>query len=120
VENAGTKNGRFRGEIFLFVSNQMYLVKHVWCTSFYLVITKFDKSKKTRLSTFLFWTIWFWQLQDKIKEGTKLKDLKIQGVLRHGKGLRGIKEPRWKKSKPKVVATKTGVSGFGYMSIWFF
>jgi hypothetical protein len=45
--------------------------------------------------------------------------LKIQGVLRHGKGLKGIKEPRWKKSKPKAEAAKSGPSDFGYQSIQF-
>jgi hypothetical protein len=39
--------------------------------------------------------------------------------LRHGKGLKGIKEPRWKKSKPKAKVTKTKLSGFGYWSIRF-
>jgi hypothetical protein len=39
--------------------------------------------------------------------------LKIQGVLRHGKGLKGIKEPKWRKSKPKVEAAKTGLFDFG-------
>jgi hypothetical protein len=32
--------------------------------------------------------------------------LKIQGVLRHGKGLTNIKELRWKKSKPKAELQK--------------
>jgi hypothetical protein len=53
-------------------------------------------------------------------EGVKLKDLKIQGVLRHGKILKGIKKPRWKKSKPKAKVTKIGQFSFGYQSIWFF
>jgi hypothetical protein len=34
------------------------------------------------------------------------EDLKIQDVLRHEKGLKGIKEPRWKKSKPEVEVAK--------------
>jgi hypothetical protein len=50
----------------------------------------------------------------------KLEDLKIQGVLRHGKGLRSIKEARWKKSKPKTKAAKTELSDLGYRSIQFF
>jgi hypothetical protein len=53
-------------------------------------------------------------------EGAKLDDLKIQCVLRHEKKLKGIKEPRWKKSKPKTKAAKIGPSGFAYRSIWFF
>jgi hypothetical protein len=55
-----------------------------------------------------------------MNEGAKLKDLKIQGVWRHWKGLKGIKAPRWKKSKPKAEAAKTGLSGMGYQTIWFF
>jgi hypothetical protein len=42
----------------------------------------------------------------------------MQGVLRHGKKIKGIKEPRWKKSNPKAV--KTGLFGIGNQSIWFF
>jgi hypothetical protein len=82
-------------------------------------MTKFSKFEKTRLSNFLFQTIQFWQFQDKIKKGAKLKDLKIQGVLRHEKCLKGINESRWKKSKPKAEAAKIGLSGFGYQSIRF-
>jgi hypothetical protein len=64
-------------------------------------------AEKTGCSDFLFRIVRFWQFQVKTKEGAKFKDLKIKGVLRHGKGLRNIKEPRWKKSKPKAKATKT-------------
>jgi hypothetical protein len=39
-------------------------------------------------------------------EGAKLEDLKVQGVLRHKKILKGIKEPRWKKSKAKAEGAK--------------
>jgi hypothetical protein len=46
--------------------------------------------------------------------------LKIQDIFRHEKGLKDIKEPRWKKFKPKAAAVKTGLSDFGYRSIWFF
>jgi hypothetical protein len=77
-----------------------------------LLMIKFDKSKKTGLSDFLFQNIRFWQFQGKAKKGAKIKDLKISGVLKHGKILRSIKEPRWKKSKTKVMAAKTGVSNF--------
>jgi hypothetical protein len=62
----------------------------------------------------------FNDFQNKNREGTKLEDLKIQGVLRHEKILKGIKKPRWKKSKPKVEAAKLGQSCFGYQSIQFF
>jgi hypothetical protein len=57
-------------------------------------MTKFGKSGKIGLSGLLFRNIRFWQLQVKTKEGAKLKDLKIQGVLRHGKELRSINESR--------------------------
>jgi hypothetical protein len=46
--------------------------------------------------------------------------LKIQSVLRREKGLRSIKESRWKKSKPKAEAAKIKLSNFGYRSIRFF
>jgi hypothetical protein len=83
-------------------------------------MTKFGKSEKTGLSSFLFRNIWFWQFQGKAKEGAKIEDLKIQGVLRHKKRLRSVKEIRWKKFKLKVEAVKNGLSGLGYRSIRFF
>jgi hypothetical protein len=52
---------------------------------------KFGKSGKTGLSDLLFWNIRFWQFQSKAKKEAKFKDLKIQGVLKQEKGLRGIK-----------------------------
>jgi hypothetical protein len=78
---------------------------------------KFDKSVKIELSGLLFWNIQFWQFQVQIKEGAKIKDLRIQGILRHGKGLRSIKELIWKKSKPKPqkpngLILDSGGSGF--------
>jgi hypothetical protein len=82
-------------------------------------MTKFGESGKTELSSFLFQNIRFWQCQGKTKEGAKLEDLKIQCILRHGKGLKSINTSRWKKSKPKVEAAKTGLSDFGYRSIRF-
>jgi hypothetical protein len=33
--------------------------------------------------------------------------------------LKGIKEPRWKKSKPKAEVAKTGLSNFEYRSVQF-
>jgi hypothetical protein len=80
-------------------------------------MTKFGEYGNIGLTGFLFWNIRFWQLQDKNKKGAKLEDLHIQGILRHGKGLRSIKESRWKKSKPKVEAAKIRLSGLGYRSI---
>jgi hypothetical protein len=75
--------------------------------------------EKIGLSDFIFQKIRFWQFQGKTKEGAKLEDLKIQGVLRQEKGLTSIKKPRWKKSKPEAEAAKTRLSGFGYQSIQF-
>jgi hypothetical protein len=50
-------------------------------------------------------------------EGAKLKDLKNQCVLRDEKGIKRVKEPNWKKSKPKAEAIKIRLSDFGYRSI---
>jgi hypothetical protein len=44
----------------------------------------------------------------------RVKPRKKLDILRHGKRLRSIKEPRWKKSKPKAKAVKTGLFGLGY------
>jgi hypothetical protein len=56
---------------------------------------------------------------DSFRTGTrqelKLEDLKIQGVFRHGKGPRSIKEPRWRKSKPKADVAKTRTIRFGIL-----
>jgi hypothetical protein len=54
-------------------------------------MTKFGKSKKTKLSGLLFQNIRFWQFQSKAKEEAKFEDLKIQGVLKQENGLKGIK-----------------------------
>jgi hypothetical protein len=77
-----------------------------------LLVTKFGKTKKIGCSGFLFRIVRFWQFQVKTKEGAKLKDLKIKGVLRHGKGLWNIMEQRWKKSMPKAETAKTEWFGF--------
>jgi hypothetical protein len=82
-------------------------------------MNKFGKVEKTGCFRFLFQIVRFWQFQVKTKEGAKLKDLKIQSVLRHGKGFRNIKEPRWKKSKPKAKAAKTRWPGFGFWMVRF-
>jgi hypothetical protein len=62
----------------------------------------------------------FDSFQNRNREFAKLKDLKIQDVLRHGKILKGINESRWKKYKPKAKVTKNRLSNFGYRSIRFF
>jgi hypothetical protein len=82
-------------------------------------MTKFGKTRKTEPSGFLFWTIWFRQFQSKTKEGAKLEDLKIQDVLKNEKGLKGIKVPRWKKTKQEAEVTKIGQPNFGYRNILF-
>jgi hypothetical protein len=51
-------------------------------------MTKFGRSEKTGPSGFLFQIIQFWQFQNRNITRAKLEDLKIQGILRHGKGLR--------------------------------
>jgi hypothetical protein len=68
-------------------------------------MTKFGRSKKTETSG-------FGRFSGRSRTRAKLKDLKIQGILTHGIWLRSIKEPRWKKSKPKVEAAKIGYSSF--------
>jgi hypothetical protein len=50
-------------------------------------MTKFGMSGKTRLSGLPFWNIRFLQFQSKTDEGAKLKDLKIQGILKQEKRL---------------------------------
>jgi hypothetical protein len=76
--------------------------------------------KKPDYSVCYFRTSGFDSFRIKPNKELNPKILKIQGVLRHEKGLKGIKEPRWKKSKPKAEAVKTGLSGLGNWTIWFF
>jgi hypothetical protein len=85
-----------------------------------MLMTKFGKSRKIGPSGFLFWTTRFSQFQNRNSEGAKRRDLKISIHLRHEKGVRSIKEPRWKKSKPKAEITKIRLSSLGYRSIQFF
>jgi hypothetical protein len=59
-----------------------------------VLMTKFGKSEKIRLSGLLFRNIRFWRFQSEAKEETKFKDLKIQGALKQEKGLKGIMGPR--------------------------
>jgi hypothetical protein len=54
----------------------------------------------------------------RIKPRKKL-NLKIQGILRQGKGLKSVNKPRWNKSKKKAKATKIGLSSFGFWSVRF-
>jgi hypothetical protein len=57
-------------------------------------MAKFGKFGKTRLSGLPFWNIRFWQFQSKTEERAKLEDLKVQGILKQEKGLKGINRPR--------------------------
>jgi hypothetical protein len=57
-------------------------------------MNKFGKTDKIRLSGLPNRSIRFWQFHSKTKEGAKLEDLKIQGILKQEKGLKGIKGPR--------------------------
>jgi hypothetical protein len=57
-------------------------------------MTKFGKAKKIGLSHLPKQSIHFWQFQNQTKKGTKLEDLKIQGILKQEKALKGIKGPR--------------------------
>jgi hypothetical protein len=59
-----------------------------------VLMTKFGRSEKIGPSGFLFWNIWFWQFQNRNMTRAKFKDLKIQSILRHEKGLKSIKELR--------------------------
>jgi hypothetical protein len=59
-----------------------------------VLITKIGKARKTGLPGLPNRSIRFWQFQSQTKEGAKLEDLKIQGVLKLEKGLKGIKAPR--------------------------
>jgi hypothetical protein len=43
-----------------------------------VLMTKFGKAGKTRISDLGNWSIRFWQIQNKIKEEAKLEALKIQ------------------------------------------
>jgi hypothetical protein len=59
-----------------------------------MLMTKFGNAGKTEGSGCLFRIVWFWQFQNMNMTGAKLEDWKILGVLKQGKGLKGIKGPR--------------------------
>jgi hypothetical protein len=59
-----------------------------------MLMTKFGRAGRTGCSGFLFRTVRFWQFWNMNMTRAKLEDLKIQGVLKQGKGLKGIKGPR--------------------------
>jgi hypothetical protein len=70
-------------------------------------MTKFGKAGKTGCFGFLFRIVQFWQFQNMKKVGAKLRDLKIQGVLKQEDGLKGFKGLRWTKMKQEANAAKT-------------
>jgi hypothetical protein len=57
-------------------------------------MTKFSEARKIGCSSLLFQIVWFQQFQNRNMTEAKLEDLKIQGVLKQGKGVKGIKGPR--------------------------
>jgi hypothetical protein len=80
-------------------------------------MTKFAKAEKIECSGFLFQTVRFRQFQNMKKAGAKLRDLKIQCVLKQEGGQKGIKGPRWTKIKQEAKVTKTGPSGLANQTI---
>jgi hypothetical protein len=62
----------------------------------------------------------FGNFQSQTKEGAKLEDSKIQGVLKLGKRVKGIKGLRYKKIKQEAKVTKIGPSGLPNWTIQFF
>jgi hypothetical protein len=84
-----------------------------------MLMTKFGKSEKIGLSGLPFRNIRFWQFQNKIKEGARLEDLKIQDVLRQENGLKEIKGPRYKKIKQEAEVAKTKPSDLPNRTIRF-
>jgi hypothetical protein len=82
-------------------------------------MTKFGKSRKLDHPVSYSGLSGFSSFQNRNRKWATLEDLKIQDVLRYGKGLKGIKELIWKKSKVEAEVAKTGLSIFGYRSIQF-
>jgi hypothetical protein len=75
-------------------------------------MTKFDRPGKTRLSGFLFQNIRFWLVQKRIKTRAKLRDLKIQGILRHEKEQVVSRSQSGRNTSQSSKAAKTGPSSF--------
>ncbi len=75
-------------------------------------MTNFNKTGKTGLSSLPNRSIRFWQFQSETEEGAKLKDLKIQIVLKQENGLKCINESRQNKIKQEAKVVKTGLSDF--------
>jgi hypothetical protein len=62
----------------------------------------------------------FWQFLSKVKERDNTKKLEAQMSFKHGKGGKGIKEPKQRRLEPKAEATKTGCSGLGFWMVSVF
>jgi hypothetical protein len=60
----------------------------------HVLMTKFGKSGKTGPSGFPFRIVRLQQFQSKAKEEANFEDLKIQGILKQERGIKGIKGPR--------------------------
>jgi hypothetical protein len=74
-----------------------------------VLMTKFGKVEKIRCSGFLFRIVRFWQFQTQTEEGAKIKDLKIQGEFKNGKGRQGTNK---RNSRQKNEVAKIGWSNF--------
>jgi hypothetical protein len=57
-------------------------------------VIKFGKAVKTGQSSFVFQNIRFRQFQSRRKQEGKREDFEAQDNLKHGKGVRSIKESR--------------------------
>jgi hypothetical protein len=55
-------------------------------------MTKFDKTKKIRLSDLVNWSIWFWQFQNRIREWAKHEIWRSKYVWNMKKRRKNIKE----------------------------
>jgi hypothetical protein len=53
-------------------------------------------------------------------QGAKRENMMIPVHSRQEKKAKSVKEPTWKKSKPKAEVVKTELSGLVYQSIRFF
>jgi hypothetical protein len=78
----------------IYETNSQIVVYYDTYSHILLLTTKFGKAEKTGQSGFVFRNIRFSQFQNRNREGDKQEDLRILVHLRHGKGVRSIKETR--------------------------
>jgi hypothetical protein len=78
-----------------------------------LLMIKFAKARKNRMFQFQ-------QFQNMENAGAKIRDLKIQCVLKQEEGLKGIKGLRWNKIKQEAEVKKIGLSDLLNQTIHFF